>query len=114
MVHGAALSVPCRQAAALTKQQCYGCPSRKSAMYVQAGVTDNTPIYMLGGNILPFSHGGMTTSAAKTSNLTLVVAFASVWAVGAIERCSSKCSVPQVWSSLILQMDKQALIGFKG
>ena len=51
---------------------------------------------MLGGNILPFAQGGMTTAAAKASNLTLVVAFTTVWAAAAVERCSSKCPVPQV------------------
>ena len=65
-------------------------------MHLQAGITDNTPIYMLGGNILPFAQGGMTTSAAKASNVTLVVAFTSVWAAAAVERCSSKCSAPKV------------------
>ena len=67
----------------------------------QAGLTDNTPIYILGGNILPFGQGGMTTSQAKASPLTLVVALANATSVNTTDRCSGKCSVPQASFSTI-------------
>ncbi len=62
---------------------------------MQAGLTDNTPIYILGGNILPFGQGGMTTSQAKASPLTLVAALANATSVNTTDRCSGKCSIPQ-------------------
>ena len=62
-------------------------------------MTDNTPIYMLGGNILPFGQGGMTTTQARNSPLTLVVALANATAASATaDRCSGKCAVPQASS----------------
>ena len=41
---------------------------------------------MLGGNILPFGQGGMTTSQAKASPLTLVVALANATSVNTTDR----------------------------
>ena len=64
-------------------------------------MTDNTPIYILGGNILPFGQGGMTTTQARTSPLRLVVALASATATNATaDRCSGKCIVQEVSSSM--------------
>ncbi|CAL5218429.1 g109 [Coccomyxa viridis] len=62
---------------------------------VQANVTDNTPIYILGGNILPFGQGGMTTTEARTSPLKLVVALANATGNATADRCSGKCSVQE-------------------
>ena len=61
----------------------------------QADVTDNTPIFILGGNILPFGQGGMTTTEARTSPLTLIVALANATATNGTDRCSGKCPVQQ-------------------
>ncbi len=68
---------------------------------VQANVTDNTPIYILGGNILPFGQGGMTTTQARTSPLKLVVALANTTGSATADRCSGKCPVQEVRSSHI-------------
>lgn len=67
-------------------------------------MTDNTPIYMLGGNILPFGQGGMTTAEAKTSPLTLIVALANATAGNATDRCSGKCPVQQASTSSLSQV----------
>ena len=61
-------------------------------------MTDNTPIYILGGNILPFGQGGMTTTEARASPLRLVVALASTTSNAKADRCSGKCSVQEVRS----------------
>ena len=45
------------------------------ACELQVQLTDNAPIYILGGTVLPLGQGGMVTDAAKNSSLTLVVAF---------------------------------------
>lgn len=64
-------------------------------------MTDNTPIYILGGNILPFGQGGMTTTEARTSPLKLVVALASATSNAIADRCSGKCSMQEVSNSCI-------------
>ena len=45
-------------------------------MDVQAGVTDNVPLHVLGGNIIPVALGQefMTTTAVRNATLALVVA----------------------------------------
>ncbi|KAK9808029.1 hypothetical protein WJX73_006288 [Symbiochloris irregularis] len=60
---------------------------------VRANVTDNTPVYIMGGSILPFGQGGMTTTAAEKSNLTLIVALADAASTAAVERCNGACPV---------------------
>ena len=40
---------------------------------LQVGLTDNAPIYIMGGVIMPLGEGGMVTDAARNSSLTLVV-----------------------------------------
>ena len=42
---------------------------------MQVGLTDNTPINVMGGTIVPLGQGGMVTDSARNSSLTLVVAF---------------------------------------
>ena len=66
------------------------------ALCAQAGVTDNTPVHVLGGSVLPVGQpGSMTTAAARASPLTLLVALAPVNASRA-QRCTGPCAVPQV------------------
>ena len=45
---------------------------------MQVGLTDNAPIYIAGGTIMPLGQGGMVTDAARNSSLTLIVAFPSL------------------------------------
>ena len=40
---------------------------------LQVGLTDNAPIYIMGGVVMPLGEGGMVTDAARNSSLTLVV-----------------------------------------
>jgi hypothetical protein len=71
---------------------------------VQANVTDNTPIHVLGGNILPISRGGMTTAAARSAPLSLLVALgkAPQGSGGSTpERCSGPCTAQEVPSSCL-------------
>ena len=44
---------------------------------MQVGLTDETPIYLLGGTITTLGGGGMTTDAARNSSLTFVAALPS-------------------------------------
>ena len=62
----------------------------------QADVTDNTPVHVLGGNILPIGgEGSMTTTAARASPLTLLVALTTLGAQPPADRCSGPCTAPQ-------------------
>ena len=38
------------------------------------GLTDDVPLFVMGGTIMPLGGGGMTTGAARNSSLTLLVA----------------------------------------
>lgn len=72
---------------------------------MQANVTDNTPVFILGGNILPVAAGGMTTTEAKSSNLTLIVAFAGAASTEAMQRCNTYCPVQKVGCLWLQQHD---------
>lgn len=59
---------------------------------MQAGLADNPPVFILGGNILPMGPPGPnTTTALRGANLTLLVAFPSADSPP-FERCGSGCS----------------------
>ena len=61
---------------------------------LQVGLTDNAPIYILGGVIMPLGEGGMVTDAARNSSLTLVVRsqrWRCVCASGVIMALSPDC-----------------------
>lgn len=45
-----------------------GCPA------FQVGITDDIPVYVLGGTVVPLGEGGLTTDVARNSSLTLLVA----------------------------------------
>ena len=71
---------------------CIDSASELFSCCVQAALTDNPPVYILGGNIIPLGQPGMmTTSLLRASNLTLLAAFASPDAP-AFERCGQGCS----------------------
>ena len=48
-------------------------PEHADAERLQVGLTDNAPIYIMGGLVMPLGEGGMVTDAARNSSLTLVV-----------------------------------------
>lgn len=54
-------------------------PDRKgdASAAVQVALTDDVPLYVLGGTIMTLGGGGMTTDAAKNSSLTFIVAMPS-------------------------------------
>ncbi len=65
--------------------------------HLQAGVTDNTPVHVLGGSVVPIGQpGSMTTATARASPLTLLVALAPANASRGAQRCAGPCAVPQV------------------
>ncbi len=73
-----------------------------NALYIlQAGLEDNPPVYVLGGNIVPLGASGMmTTSYLRASNLTLLVAFSSAQAP-TFERCGQGCAAHSSSSLLV-------------
>ena len=69
--------------------------------FMQAGLEDNPPVYILGGNIIPLGSSGlMTTTALRASNLTLLTAFPSAHSPP-FERCGQGCAVPSTPSRLV-------------
>lgn len=69
--------------------------------FMQAGLEDNPPVYILGGNIIPLGSSGlMTTTALRASNLTLLTAFPSAHSPP-FERCGQSCDVPSTPSRLV-------------
>ncbi len=58
---------------------------------MQAGLADNPPVFVLGGNIVPLGPPGTnTTTALRAGNLTLLVAFPSADSPP-FERCGGGC-----------------------
>lgn len=67
-------------------------------------MTDNTPVHVLGGNILPVGgEGSMTSGAARAAPLTLLVALTPLGAQPVAERCSGPCTAPQARLSWVFQ-----------
>ena len=67
-------------------------PCKGVACHVQAGLQDNPPVYILGGNIIPLGASGlMTTTALRASNLSLLAAFPSAHSAH-FERCGQGCT----------------------
>ena len=54
------------------------------------GLTDNAPIYIMGGVVMPLGEGGMVTDAARNSSLTLVVRAHSCCLETAVLKASSE------------------------
>eukprot|EP00884_Botryococcus_braunii_P022777 jgi/Botrbrau1/9183/Bobra.0236s0014.1 len=61
---------------------------------VTAGVTDDVPLHVAGGFILPLGQGGMTTTEARTSPLTLLVAFPKNSSAAGLPSCGGLCASP--------------------
>ena len=58
---------------------------------MQVGITDDVPLFVLGGTIVTLGGGGMTTDAARNSTLTFVVALPSSADVPAPALCGNGC-----------------------
>jgi hypothetical protein len=43
--------------------------------HAQAGITDNTPVYVLGGNIIPIGVNGTNTTTGARAGLSLCFPF---------------------------------------
>jgi hypothetical protein len=68
----------------------------------QAGLTDNPPVYVLGGNIVPLSvNGTNTTAAARAGNLTLLAALPGAQLLGSFERCGQGCAASSQPGNLV-------------
>ena len=71
------------------------------ACRLQAGMEDNPPVYVLGGNIVPLGASGlMTTTALRASNLTLLAAFPAPGSPP-FERCGKRCTVQSTAKHLV-------------
>lgn len=63
-----------------------------TAFLAQANLTDNTPVFILGGNIVPMGpNGTVTTTAARAGDLTLVAAMPAASSTH-FDRCSQGCA----------------------
>ncbi|CAL5222310.1 g4654 [Coccomyxa viridis] len=68
---------------------------------VVAGLEDNPPVYVRGGNIVPLGASGlMTTTALRASNLTLLAAFPSAESPH-FERCGQGCRAQSTAQRLV-------------
>ena len=63
---------------------------------LQALITDNTPVYIAGGTVVPISAGGVTTEQAKNAPVTLIAALAKASAISTPDRCSGPCDAQPV------------------
>lgn len=71
------------------------------ACYLQAGLEDNPPVYVLGGNMIPLGASSlMTTTALRASNLTLLAAFPAPGSPP-FERCGQACTVQSTAKLLV-------------
>ena len=69
--------------------------------YVQAQTTDDPPVYILGGNIVPIGvNGTNNTSAARAGNLTLVAALPGPQSPY-FYRCGQSCAAQSSPSNLV-------------
>ena len=64
-------------------------------MPCQVGITDDVPLYLLGGTIFTLGEGGMTTDAARNSSLTFLVALPSSSPGPAASLCGPGCPKSQ-------------------
>eukprot|EP00884_Botryococcus_braunii_P003098 jgi/Botrbrau1/1278/Bobra.0163s0061.1 len=58
---------------------------------LQAGLTDDVPLHIAGGFIVPLGQGGMTTTEARTSPLSLLVAFPKDPSSPGLPSCGGLC-----------------------
>ena len=65
--------------------------------HVQVGLTDDVPVFVLGGSVVPIgAAGSASTSAALAAPLTLLVALSrNDNASAAAQRCVNDCAAPQ-------------------
>ena len=68
---------------------------------LQAAPTDNPPVYILGGNVVPVgANGTNTTAAARAANLTLVAALPGPHSPS-FSRCGQGCSAQSSSGNLV-------------
>lgn len=90
-----------QQSSTCTSSNQSGAAPELPAYCVQAELTDNPPVFILGGTIIPLGQSGMmTTSFLRASNLTLLAAFPSPNSP-AFERCGQGCSARNSPSRLV-------------
>ena len=71
------------------------------AAILQAQTTDNPPVYILGGNIIPIgANGTNNTAAAMAANLTLIAALPGPQQPG-FERCGQGCAAQSSPGNLV-------------
>ena len=75
-------------------------PLSSASNAAQANVTDNVPLHVLGGIVLPLSRGGMTTAAVRASPLTLLIALGQPYAPH-VPRCGACSMCDQLFIEMI-------------
>lgn len=64
---------------------------RSTNKTLEVGITDDVPLFLLGGTIMTLSAGGMTTDAARNGSLTIVVALPSNANASGASLCGKTC-----------------------
>ena len=94
---------PCNSSAACMQLICLWCCDLLHALRpaLQAAPTDNPPVYILGGNVVPIgANGTNTTAAARAANLTLVAALPGPHSP-LFSRCGQGCSAQSSPGNLV-------------